>query len=83
MYVQATVNCECGCIFEVEYQGSSYENSPICPDCLKKMDAASWKTLRDAMGYLNDFNQHIVKWSTEHGEPRMQAPALTVRSLKP
>lgn len=83
MYVQATVNCECGCIFEVEFQGSSYENPPVCPECQKKMDVESWKTLRDGMGCLNDYNYHAVKWANERGEPRMQVPAVTVRSLKP
>lgn len=46
------------------------------------MDFTSWKILRDAMGCLNDFNQHIVKWASERVEPRMQVPTLTVRTLK-
>lgn len=83
MYIQANVNCECGCIFEVEFQGSSYSQSPVCPRCKNKMDSTSWKELRNTMGCLNDFNEHIIKWNSEHNEPRMMVPVLTVKTVKP
>ena len=28
-----------------------------------------------------DFNQHIIKWNLERGEPRMLVPAMTARTL--
>lgn len=83
MFVQATITCECGCIFESEFQESSYENPPTCPQCGKQMNQTSWEALRNTMGKLSDFNQHILKWSMEREEPRMFVPAITVRTLKP
>ena len=49
MFVQATISCECGCIFDTEFQKSSVENPPVCPQCKKKMDKQSWESLRDIM----------------------------------
>lgn len=82
MLVQSTIYCECGCIFESEFQESSYDNPPVCPQCKQVMDSDSWKALHNIMGDLNDFNTHIVKWHSERNEPLMQVPAITVRTLK-
>ena len=81
MFVQATISCECGCIFDTESQKSSVENPPVCPQCKKKMDKQSWESLRDIMSRTSDFNQHIIKWNLERGEPRMLVPAITARTL--
>ena len=81
MFVQATISCECGCIFEAEFQKSSAENPPVCPQCKKQMDKQSWASLREIMSRTSDFNQHIIKWNLERGEPRMLVPAITARTL--
>lgn len=81
MFVQATISCECGCIFDTEFQKSSVENPPVCPQCKKKMDKQSWESLRDIMSRTSDFNQHIIKWNLERGEPRMLVPTITARTL--
>ena len=81
MQVKATITCECGCIFEAEFQNSKLENAPVCPQCKKQMDSKSWESLRDLMARYADFNHHIVKWSLERQEPRMEVPAITVRTL--
>lgn len=82
MFIQSTISCECSCIFEAEFQGSSYELPPVCPQCKQTMDKESWKALRDTMGHLNNFNTHVVKWNSERNEPLMQVSAITVRTLK-
>lgn len=81
MRPKATIVCECGCIFEVDYQNSTPDNSPICPQCQRQMDKESWKSLRDIMARYNDFSQHMVKWSLERQEPRMEVPAITVQTF--
>jgi hypothetical protein len=82
MFVQATISCKCGCIFESEFQKSSVENPPKCPQCGQAMNDTSWKSLRDTMAQFGDLNQHIVKWHLEREEPLMQVPAITVRTLR-
>lgn len=82
MFVQSTIACGCGCIFESEFQNSKLEERPTCPQCGKSMDTESWKHLRSIMSDLNDFNTDIVKWHSDRGEPLMQVPAMTVRTLK-
>ncbi len=82
MYVQATISCKCGCIFEEEFQKSHLDSPPKCHQCGKVMDKTSWETLRDIMARFGDFNQHIIKWHLEQEEPLMQVPAITVRTVK-
>lgn len=82
MFVQSTITCGCGCIFESEFQTSKPEECPTCPQCGKTMDAESWKRLRSIMADLNDFNTDMVKWHSDRNEPLMQVPAITVRTLK-
>lgn len=82
MYVQATISCKCGCIFEEEFQESSLDSPPKCPQCGQIMDKASWESLRDVMARFGDFNHHVIKWHLERQEPLMQVPAITVRTLK-
>ena len=81
MYIQATISCPCGCIFESEYQESQLSSPPKCPQCGQVMNQASWESLSDAMARFGDLNYHIVKWHLERNEPLMQVPALTVRTL--
>lgn len=46
------------------------------------MDKTSWKSLRDMMAGLVDYNCHILKWNAERNEPRMLVPAITVSTLE-
>ena len=80
MYVQATINCECGSIFRVEFQDG--HNVPVCPKCGNQMNEKSWKSLQDVMGRFSDFNHDILKWNLERSEPRMQVPVITVQTQK-
>lgn len=82
MYAQATISCECGCIFESEFQNSDLNKPPKCPMCGKVMNKTSWQSLRDVMAEVCDLNHHIFKWHLERDEPLMQVPAITVRSVK-
>lgn len=82
MFVQATISCKCGCIFESEFQKSTLDSPPKCPQCGQVMDKTSWESLRDVMSRLSDVNHHIVKWNLERNEPLMLIPAITVRTLK-
>ncbi len=81
MFVQSTISCECGCIFTSEFQVSSIDHAPTCPQCGKVMDKDSWQRLRSIMADVSDFNHHMVKWHLERKEPLMQVPAITVRTL--
>ncbi len=80
MFIQSTIACECGCLFESEFQSTSH--APKCPQCGKIMNSESWKCLRTIMSELNDFNTDIVRWHSDRNEPLMQVPAITVRTLK-
>ena len=82
MFIQSTITCECGCVFESEFQNSTADSAPVCPQCKKVMNAASWKHLRALMADINDFNTDVLKWHSERNEPLMQVPAITVRTLK-
>lgn len=81
MYPKATIACSCGCMFQTDFQKSSYENPPRCPQCDVVMDIDSWKSLRNIMAEFADFNQHIIKWNLERNEPRMLVPAITISTL--
>ena len=81
MNVKATIACECGCIFEADFQNSALGNAPICPQCQKQMDEKSWESLRNIMAQYVDFNQHMVKWNLERQEPRMEVAAITAKTL--
>lgn len=82
MYPKATISCECGCMFESDFQKSSPERPPCCPQCNAVMDMESWKSLRETMSGLADFNYHILKWHEERKEPKMLVPAITVSTLE-
>lgn len=81
MCPKATISCSCGCMFQVDFQKSSEEISPCCPQCHAVMDEESWNSLRTVMSELADFNHHIIKWNLEHNESRMLVPAITVSTL--
>jgi len=82
MFIQSTISCECGCIFESEFQTSKFDHAPKCPACGKVMNSESWKQLRSIMSSINDYNTDMMKWHMDRGEPLMQVPAITVRTLK-
>ena len=82
MFIQSTITCGCGCIFESEFQNSTADSAPTCPQCKKVMNADSWKHLRAIMADINDFNTDAIKWHSERNEPLMQVPVITVRTLK-
>jgi len=79
--VQATISCKCGCIFGSEYQTSSHDQAPKCPQCGKVMDIDSWHDLRSVMANVSDLNHEIIKRHLGTGEPFMQVPAITVRTV--
>lgn len=81
MYPKATISCECGCMFESDFQKSSLEIPPCCPQCNATMNMDSWKSLRTTMADLADFNYHILKWKSERNEPKMLVPAITISTL--
>lgn len=81
MNPKATISCSCGCMFQKDFQKSSLETPPQCPQCKAVMDEESWKSLRTAMAELADFNYHILKWNSERNEPKMLVPAITVTTL--
>lgn len=82
MHPKATISCSCGCMFQSDFQKSSAENPPCCPQCKAVMDMESWKNLRTTMAELADFNYHIMKWHSERNEPKMLVPAITVTTLE-
>ena len=82
MNPKATISCSCGCMFQTAFQNSSLDVPPQCPQCKAVMDKTSWKSLRDSMSNLADFNSHILKWNYERNEPRMLVPAITVSTLE-
>lgn len=82
MNSKATISCSCGCMFQMGFQNSSIEEPPCCPQCNSIMDKTSWKSLRESMAQLADFNYHILKWNTEREEARMLVPAITVSTLE-
>lgn len=53
----------------------------LSPEMLPFESKQSWASLRDIMSRTSDFNQHIIKWNLERGEPRMLVPAITARTL--
>lgn len=82
MYPKSTISCLCGCMFYADFQGSTEEDPPKCPQCGAVMDKTSWKSLRDTMAGLADFNYHVLKWSSERNEPRMLVPSITISTLE-
>lgn len=82
MYPKATVSCSCGCLFQIDFQTSSIDAQPQCPQCKATMNETSWRSLRTAMAELADFNHHVVKWNLERQEPRMLVPVITVNTLE-
>lgn len=82
MHPKATISCSCGCMFFANFQGSTEETLPKCPQCNAIMDKTSWKALRETMAGLADFNYHILKWNSERNEPRMLVPSITISTLE-
>lgn len=79
MFVQATIQCECGCVSRFEIQ--SGKKSYVCPQCKKTMEAQALSRLWTIMGELSDWNDDSVKDALGYGSPKMRAIALTVADL--
>jgi len=69
-------------MFQSDFQKSSLEKPPCCPQCNAVMDMESWKSLRTTMAEFADFNYHVLKWHSERKEPKMLVPAITITTLE-
>lgn len=81
MYAKAKIKCSCQTSFEVTFDESHHDTPVKCPECGQKMDNDSWHTLRNIMGSLKCFNQHIHKYHLERQEPLMLAESVSSYSI--
>lgn len=79
MYIQATIQCECGCISRYEIQ--SPRKSYVCPKCRKSIEKKSFSKLWDIMGELSDWNEESAKDASGYGHPLMRVISLTTADL--
>lgn len=79
MFVQATIQCECGCVSRVEFQDGKHAYS--CPQCKKAMDKTAYSRLEKIMCEFGDWNTDILKDAVGRGEPKMRATSLTIADL--
>lgn len=80
MFVQATIQCGCGCISRSEIQ--SGKHSYICPKCGKAMDQDTYNRLETIMGQLADLDTDVLKYASQYGEPNMRTIAITVADFE-
>ena len=80
MFVQATIQCECGCVSRSELQGRKH--SYTCPKCGKTMNQDTYNRLETIMGQLADLGVDALKYASQYGEPNMRAIAITVADLE-
>lgn len=80
MFVQATIQCECGCVSRFEFQDGKHAYA--CPQCKKEMDKAAYSKLEDVMGEFGDWNTDVLKNSAGWNEPSMRAIAITIADLQ-
>lgn len=80
MFVQATIQCACGCVSRSEIQ--SGKHSYTCPKCGKSMNQDAYNRLETIMGLLADLDVDVLKYSSQYGEPNMRAIAITVSDLE-
>lgn len=80
MYVQATIQCECGCVSRAEFQDGKH--AYICPKCKKEMDKKAYSKLESIMGEFGDWNTDVLKNSAGWNEPSMRAIAITIADLQ-
>ncbi len=80
MFVQATIQCECGCISRVEFQAGKH--TYICPRCKKTMNSNTYSKLEEIMGEFGDLSTDVLKYSSQYGEPNMRAIVITIADLE-
>lgn len=80
MFVQATIQCECGCISRSELQGGRH--SYVCPKCGKTMNHDTYNRLETIMGQLADLGIDTLKYASQYDEPNMRAIAITVADFE-
>ena len=80
MFVQATIQCECGCVSRSEIQRGKH--SYTCPKCGKTMNQDTYNRLETIMGQLADLDIDVLKHASQRGEPNMRAIAITVADLE-
>lgn len=80
MFVQATIQCECGCISRVEFQTGNH--TYICPKCKKAMNSSTYDRLEKVMCEFGDLATDVLKYSSQYGEPNMRAIAITIADLE-
>lgn len=81
MNVQATIQCECGCVSRVEFQDGKH--AYICPQCKKAMSESAYDELERIMCELGDWNGEMVKEAAGYGTPKMRAISLSIADLMP
>ena len=79
MYTQATIACECGCVFRYEFQDGKHSVS--CPMCGRVMDKNACAELEEIMCAFSDWNMDILKDASGYGKPKMRAVTLSIADL--
>ena len=74
MYIQATIQCECGCVSRVEFQDGKH--AYICPQCKKAMPEIAYAELEKIMCEFGDWNTEMLKDSVGYDTPKMRAVSL-------
>ena len=79
MFIQANIQCECGCIsrFEFQYGKHAYE----CPECKKAMAPSAYSKLEKIMAEFGDWNTDVLKDTAGLGTPKMRVFALSIADL--
>lgn len=80
MFIQATMSCECGCVFRVEFQDGKH--ACVCPNCKSAMPVDAYSKLEKVMCEFGDWNTESIKSSHELKTPRMRAISLSIADLK-
>ncbi len=79
MYVQATIQCSCGCLSRTEFQDGKH--TYVCPNCKKTMNSNTYNRLEKVMAEFADLGTDVLKYSAQRGEPNMRAIAITIADL--
>lgn len=79
MFVQATIQCECGCVSRFEFQDGKHAYA--CPKCKKEMDKAAYSKLEDVMCEFGEWNTEVLKDASGLGVPKMRAITLSIADL--
>lgn len=80
MYIQATIQCECGCISRVEFQGGKH--AYVCPKCKKEMPGRTYDKLEKIMCEFGEWNTDVLKDVAGLGVPQMRAISITISDLE-